>query len=59
MRLLFVHHKGNEAAIISEYVIAEREGKVLRNSDTNAMSPEDYAKRLLQDGIRKRWLWEG
>ena len=57
MRLLYVRHRGNEAAIIAEYVIALREGKVVRKSDTNAISPEDYAKRLLHDGISKRWLW--
>jgi len=57
MRLLYVRHKGNEAAIIAEYVIAVREGKVAKKGDANAISPEDCARRLLRDGISKRWLW--
>ena len=56
MRLLNVRHNGDEHAIVQEYVKAELDGKVRRHSDASGISPEDYAKRLLYDGIKKGWL---
>ncbi len=39
------------------YAQAEEEGlQLVRRSNANKLSAYDYAKRLLDDGVRKGWL---
>ncbi len=56
MREIYAQYRNNEPRIISEYAAAERAGRVHRKGQKSGHSPEDYAKALLADGLRKRWL---
>ena len=58
MRSLYVNHRRDEGSIISEYAAAEQRGEVGRKNNTNQLSPEKYAKYLLNDGKRKGWINE-
>ena len=46
----------NEERVIKEYAAAERRGEVKRSSNKYALSPEDYARALWRDAVRKGWL---
>jgi len=56
MRRLYMQYAGNVADIVAAYADAERNGGVIRNSNLSNLGPEDYAKALLNDGLRKGWL---
>ena len=56
MRDLFARNNRNEDRTIAAYAAAERAGQVKRESNDYKLSPEEYAERLLADGIRKGWL---
>lgn len=56
MRRLFVRFAPDTRRVISEYAAAERRGEVLRYRNTRNQSPEEYARRLLADGVKKGWL---
>jgi hypothetical protein len=56
MRKLYQKHNGTEAKIIHDYAQAERAGAVTRGSNNYGLSPEEYASRLLHDGINKSWI---
>ena len=56
MRELYSIHGCNDEAIISQYVVAERQGEVTRTSNKYNRSHEEYATRLLSDGKKKGWL---
>lgn len=57
MRMLYQQHNGNNAEIIDNYALAEEEGIVTRASNAYDLTPIQYARRLLKDGIRKRWIF--
>jgi hypothetical protein len=56
MRDLFILHRGNRELTISAYAAAERNGESPRESNTHSLTPEQYAKALLRDGLRRGWL---
>ena len=56
MRELWQANAGNHEATIRAYAQAERDGIVKRAKNASDLSPEDYAARLLADGIKKGWL---
>ena len=56
MRDLYLRYAGNEERIIREYADAERRGEVRRKRNTHDLAPEQYARALLNDGLRKGWL---
>jgi hypothetical protein len=56
MRDFFRKYDGDTESIISAYANAERTGEATRSSDTAGLTPEEYARALLNDGIKKGWL---
>ena len=56
MRQIVGEVGADENAIIERYAAAERAGEVERQSNDYDLNPEEYARRLLADGIRKGWL---
>jgi hypothetical protein len=56
MRELYRKHRGNEEAIVDAYAEAEMRGEVERASNAYALSPYDYAWRLLEDARKKGWI---
>jgi hypothetical protein len=56
MRELVEIYGNNDGAIIKEYAAAEGHGEVERERDLNNTPPEQYAKRLLYDGRKKKWF---
>jgi hypothetical protein len=56
MRDLFRHHRGNEDAIVAAYAAAEARGEVARASNAYDLSPEECARRLLEDARKKGWI---
>jgi hypothetical protein len=56
MRELFTKFRGDTERVISAYANAERNGEALRSSNTSDLKPEEYARALLDDGLKKGWL---
>lgn len=57
MRQLVARHGRNREAVCQAYAAGERAGDVHRSANVNAMSPEQYARALWEDGPRKGWLF--
>ncbi len=58
MRELYKKNNGNRDSCIRDYAKLEEEGKVKRKINTHGLTPEQYAKALYNDGLRKGWLKE-
>lgn len=43
----------------SLYAKAERDGRIVRRSNVQNKTPEQYASALFADGIAKGWISEG
>lgn len=56
MRELFSKYAGDTDRVISAYASAERSGETSRSSNTSGLKPEEYARALLNDGLKKGWL---
>ncbi len=56
MRHLWRSHARDEERVVREYARCEEAGDVPRNSNRYAVPPLEYARRLLDDGLRKGWL---
>jgi hypothetical protein len=56
MRELFQECASDEERTVSAYAAAERAGQVFRRSNDYELNPEEYARRLFADGIRKGWI---
>lgn len=56
MRRLYDLHGADEDLLIREYAAAERRGEVSRKRNANGVTPEDYARALLNDARIKGWL---
>lgn len=56
MRQIFDRHWPVRDKMIAEYAAAERRGEVMRSRNRYNLSPEQYAHRLLEDGLKKGWL---
>ena len=52
-----VHELGhNEERVVAAYAKAERDGIVKRKSNTGDLGPEEYARALFHDGVKKEWF---
>jgi hypothetical protein len=56
MRHLYRQLGGEESRVVIAYAAAERRGEVGRRSNQRGLDPEDYARRLLADGMAKGWI---
>ena len=56
MRGLYRRVGGDHERVVAAYAAAERSGDVQRASNVRQMTPEEYAERLYQDGVKKGWL---
>lgn len=56
MRAIWTRCAPDEDRAIQEYAAAERRGEAPRARNTSGHSPEQYAKALLADGLKKGWL---
>lgn len=56
MLKLIERHGANSQRVIDEYAEAERRGEVAHIRNASGYTPEQYARRLWQDGIRKGWI---
>jgi hypothetical protein len=56
MRRIYARHGPDDEPVVREYAAAERRGEVRRARNAYGLSPEDYARRLLADGLKKGWL---
>lgn len=56
MRQIYAACRHDPERVILEYAAAERRGEVSRSSNSTAMRAEDYARALLNDGLKKGWL---
>jgi hypothetical protein len=59
MRHIYARYAADEEKAIREYAAAERRGEVARARNTYGITAEDYARRLLADGLAKGWLQKG
>jgi hypothetical protein len=56
MRFLWRNYAPNEERVVREYAAREEAGEVARMSNSLAIPPLEYARLLLNDGLRKGWL---
>jgi hypothetical protein len=56
MRRIWTQHRPDEERAVCEYAAAERRGETPRSSNSHGWTPEQYARALLRDGLRKGWL---
>jgi hypothetical protein len=56
MRELYQRFGGDRERTVTSYAAAERGGDALRRSNVQWLEPEDCARRLFADGIKKGWL---
>lgn len=57
MRGLYRHYKCSESRIIAAYSKGEKLGTVIRKRNIQSLTPEQYARALMLDGIRKGWIF--
>jgi len=58
MRRLWRRHEGDTEAIVRAWARAEASGEAHRASNVYDLSPKDYGRRLLNDGIKKGWIYD-
>jgi hypothetical protein len=56
MRDLDRRFEGDQDKVVAAYAAAERRGDVKRASNVHAITPEEYARRLYADGVKKGWM---
>ena len=56
MRTLVAKHGHDLKIVCREYALAESRGEVTRFRNKNGLKPEEYARDLYRDGVRKGWL---
>jgi len=56
MRRIWARCKPNEERAVREYAAAERRGEAERASNAHGRTAEQYARALLNDGLKKGWL---
>jgi len=56
MRDLWSVHGPDEERVVKAYAQAERDEEATRGSNTYNQTAEEYARRLLYDGLKKGWL---
>ena len=58
MRKLFRRFDGDRTRVVKAYAEAEQCGEVKRVRDSHDMGTDQYASRLLADGVQKSWIQE-
>ena len=53
---LVARYGNNDESIVVTYAEAERKGEVERKNNSHNWDSVTYAKALLRDGKRKRWI---
>ena len=56
MRNLHRRFDGDHDKVVAAYAAAERRGEVTRASNVLDMEPEECARRLYQDGVKRGWM---
>ena len=56
MRRIWAEFGPDEDRVVREYAAAERRGDAQRKSNSYGLGEESYARRLLNDGLKKGWL---
>lgn len=56
MREIYARWRHDPERVIREYAMAERRGAVRRKANKSGLSPEEYARALFADGMKKGWL---
>lgn len=56
MRELARRYGADEEPIVREYARAERDGEVGGGSNTHGLTPEQYARALWRDAVRRGWI---
>jgi hypothetical protein len=56
MRSIYRTFCTDHRRVVTEYANTEKNGMVTRTKNTHDLNPEQYAKMLLADGLRKGWL---
>jgi hypothetical protein len=56
MRKLVATIGRNEDAVCAAYADAEADGNVARKSNAHNRTPEEYARALWRDAVKKGWL---
>jgi hypothetical protein len=56
MQRLWIEHGRDKERTIAAYAAAERSAKATRSRNASDQNPEQYARALLNDGLRKGWL---
>jgi hypothetical protein len=59
MRAIWARCAPDEERTIREYAAAERQGEAPRKQNVSGHTPEQYARALLADGLKKGWLRTG
>lgn len=58
MRAIWARCSPDEDRAVREYAAAERHGEAPRKQNKYGLTPEQYARALLSDGMKKGWLSE-
>jgi len=56
MRSLYDALGGDEERVVAAYAASEKAGEVQRKSNDYGLNADAYARRLLADGIAKKWI---
>jgi len=56
MRELVKRFGMDEERVVREYAEAERQGEVERKSHSHDFTPEQYARALWKDAVKKGWI---
>ena len=56
MRALILEYGRDSETVCKHYAIAEERGEVLRKSNKNGLTAEQYARALYRDGERRGWF---
>jgi hypothetical protein len=56
MRELVQRFGRDEDRVVREYAAAERRGDVQRTRNVSGLTPEEYARALWADAMKKGWL---
>jgi hypothetical protein len=56
MLALIRKHGHDSEKVCSEYSRIEERGEVARKSNQHGITPQNYARGLWKDGIRKGWI---
>lgn len=56
MREMVKRYGANEERVVREYAEAEKRGEVQRKSNAFDITPEQYARALWRDAVRKGWI---